>query len=85
MPMHITRIAASLENIVSVLHFFLTPNVAFSRGRACLPVLALLPSHSTLNAKGRNASVIRRLQRLVRCILIIRLDLHCSDVIPCCH
>jgi len=32
-------------------------NVAFSCRRACLPVFALLPSHSTLNAKGRNASV----------------------------
>ena len=39
-------------------------NVAFSRGRACLPVLALLPSHWTLNAKGRNASVIREVPPL---------------------
>ena len=41
-------------------------NVAFSCRRACLPVFALLPSHWTLNAKGRNASVIGQLQRLVR-------------------
>lgn len=40
-----------------VFHFLFCYNVAFSCRRACLPVLALLPSHSTLNAKGRNASV----------------------------
>ena len=59
------------SSICSAVRSSLTPNVAFSRGRACRPGLECYNSPEHLLFKGRNASVIRRLQRLVRhaCLL----------------
>src|SRR5512134_427498 len=57
----------------SSLLFSLCANVAFSRGRACRPGLKRYNSPKPLPSKGRNASVIRRLQRLVGWYLLCAL------------